>query len=306
MIKTDCLNLTIGKIQLQLDFLNLPLLIEAENLSVLHNFISENDFTVSPDYKLTLQVRVLAGDYLESVYDPQPHSWFFQRSADFCELYFRPPLVEGGWTHYLGLDLKNQTGEIKFVLPVSSSKTGVTYAELFPAFLDKFIFTTVLDYLGGCFIHSAALAHNGQGYLFSGASGVGKSTISRLWLKQGGARVVGLTDECCMIRHLPDHNFWIFGTPWHSLAKIAHPAGAPLTGLYFLKHAKDNKTTLLNSTETLARLLGQSQLAAWDSAAVANGLAILIKLAQTISGYELGFVPDERVIDFLQSATVAR
>lgn len=249
------------------------------------------------DYNLELTVEGLPA---QSLRGPaiNGQNWHFESQGDQSRLYWRPPLADKGWTHFLELDLANRQGRLQLLRPEGWSR--LTYGELFPGLLDKFILTMLLNRLEGCLVHGASLADGPRGLLLVGDSGTGKSTSSRLWQSYGGTQVRCLSDESSLVRKI-NGQFWVFGTPWPSLARVADPAGVALDRLYFLRHAPFNQAHALDSRTALLKLLQQGRFSFWDSQGVGAALDILVELAETIPTYELGFVPDKSVITFVRS-----
>ena len=287
----------IGGLGLTVDLSSVGCLLDINDCPPLAAF-TQPYANISPDYELTLQLETQVAPELVHEIDPAPQSWYYSRTADQLELLFRPPLQTGGWTHQLILDLAHNSG----LLRLANTQAGqvIKYLELFPAFLDKFIFTALLEQVGGFFLHAAAVADGGQGLVLVGESGAGKSTISRLWQEFGGSGVIGLTDESTILRQKSAGEFWVYGTPWPSSANIAHPAGVPLSRLYFLEHAPQNFTEPLDFQTALLKLLSQSQLPVWDNAATAQSLDFIINMLQTYPAYRLGFKPDNEVVNFIR------
>ena len=73
----------------------------------------------------------------------------------------------------------------------------------------------------------------GEGHLFLGQSGAGKSTMARLWQPQPGIQI--LSDDRIVLRK-EGKKLWMHGTPWHGEAGLSSAARAPLTRIYFLQH----------------------------------------------------------------------
>ena len=66
-------------------------------------------------------------------------------------------------------------------------------------------------YGGGLLMHSAAVAYRGQGILFCGVPGAGKSTQARLWERVCGAEAIN-NDQPCIVYE--DGKALVSGTPW--------------------------------------------------------------------------------------------
>lgn len=64
---------------------------------------------------------------------------------------------------------------------------------------------------GGLLMHAAAIACQGQGVLFCGVPGAGKSTQARLWEQVYGAEAIN-NDQPCIVYE--DGKAFVSGTPW--------------------------------------------------------------------------------------------
>ncbi len=300
VVKTDHifekkLTVSVGQLGLIIDFSESEGWLDLSDSQSIQPFV--DSLATSNDFNLNLKIESRPTMYLEGP-DLERPNWHYRSQGTQSSLYWRPPLIQGGWTHYIGLDLATGQGVLQLSQPITWPV--LTYEALFPALLDKFIFTTLLNQLGGCLIHAASLADGPHGLLLAGDSGKGKSTSSRLWQKYGGPAVRCLTDESSLVRAI-DGQFVVFGTPWPSAAKIADPGGVVLETIYFLNHAPVNQLRPIDSRATLLKLLPQGRFSYWDIAGVSTTLDFLVRLAETIPAFELGFVPDFSVINFVRS-----
>tara|TARA_Y100000294_G_C8570723_1_gene342623 strand:- start:7516 stop:8316 length:801 start_codon:yes stop_codon:yes gene_type:complete len=82
-------------------------------------------------------------------------------------------------------------------------------------------------------IHGSSIVHDGKGYLFTGVSGSGKSTIAEL----SGATV--LNDEISLIQVSQDGEAYVHGTPFYGDLKQGENKHAPLHGMYLLSQSDD-------------------------------------------------------------------
>lgn len=150
----------------------------------------------------------------------------------------------------------------------------------------------------GVLIHSCGVDDDGQGLLFAGESGAGKSSLANLWKNKKNVTV--LSDDRIIIRKI-DGRLWMYGTPWHGDAGICSPEKAPLEKVFFLKHAKKNEIKKIAPIDTASRLIVCSFPTFWDKKGMEFTLNFCAELSGEVPCYELGFVPDESVLDLVKS-----
>ena len=103
----------------------------------------------------------------------------------------------------------------------------------------QFFYNTLLRH-SGFLLHSSAVVVDGKAYLFSAASGTGKSTHTQLWLDTFGDRAYMLNDDKPAIRY-EDGAWYAYGTPWSGKYDISTNARVPLAGICFLKRGEVNE-----------------------------------------------------------------
>jgi hypothetical protein len=149
---------------------------------------------------------------------------------------------------------------------------------------------------GGLLLHACGIKDGERGYLFTGHSTHGKSTIARLWKEQATV----LNDERIVLRWR-DGRFWIFGTPWNGEYHELSPEGVPLGKVLFLQHAKSNRLSRVEGgAKASTMLLARSFPPLWDAEAMRSALDFCAQLVESVPCYELGFVPDSRVLDLVR------
>lgn len=143
----------------------------------------------------------------------------------------------------------------------------------------------------GLLLHGASAVRNGKGFVFSGPSGAGKTTIARL--APAGVRL--LTDEISYV-HVSEKGFDAWGTPFAGeLAQPGENIVAPLSALYFLRQSGDNRIEAVRPAEALRLIMRNTLFFAHDQALVAQVLDLAGRLAESVEVAWLDFTPDIRV-----------
>ena len=112
----------------------------------------------------------------------------------------------------------------------------------------RIVHSLILAREGGFLLHSAGAIRNGRAFLFSGISGAGKTTISRL----APPDVTLLTDEVSYIRRDED-GYRVCGTPFAGeLARVGENCSAPVACLFFLRQGPENRIEAMANAEPSA------------------------------------------------------
>jgi hypothetical protein len=151
----------------------------------------------------------------------------------------------------------------------------------------------------GLFLHSCAVALEDKGILFSGVSGSGKSTMAELWRQWGPSTSSVVDDEHILVRQGVESAV-LYGAPWSRGAREARFSRTPLKAVFFLVHGKQNQCARLASGEALAELLSQVFLPLWSREQLELTMQTCSDLLGKVDCYRLQFVPDRRVIAFVQ------
>jgi hypothetical protein len=164
--------------------------------------------------------------------------------------------------------------------------------------LDELLVNAYLAPRNGVELHSCGIIDGGQGLLFIGNSGDGKTTTARLW-QSGPAEIV--SDDRVVVRR-EEGRWMMYGTPWHGEAEICSAGRAPLHRVYVLDKAGRNGVTPLRPAEAAARLFA----CAFPPFHDANGLGSIVEtlgeLASSVPVARLSFTNDPTAVDFVRKA----
>jgi hypothetical protein len=171
----------------------------------------------------------------------------------------------------------------------------------------RIVHSLILAERGGFLLHSASAVCDGRAYLFSGVSGAGKTTMTRL----APADITLLTDEISYVRpndvrpsnaRLSDRGYHAFGTPFSGeLAKAGENCAAPISALFFLEQGPENRVDELPSPDAVRRLMRNILFFAEDKGLVEKLFATACDFVARVPIRRLTFYPDSRVWDEIRN-----
>jgi hypothetical protein len=206
-----------------------------------------------------------------------------------------------GSTPYKMAKIRNDftSGEVLLHRPYLTSSRGI-YPLEYP--LDELLFIHHLALGKGVETHACGMIDSrGNGHLFLGQSGAGKTTTARLWENEPGVTI--LSDDRVALRKM-DGRLWIYGTPWHGEADFASPTRAPLSRVYFLEKGAQNESRTLGKTESVGRFTACSFLPFYSSEALDFTLAFFEDVATSVPCHELKFLPNREIVDFVKERSL--
>lgn len=143
----------------------------------------------------------------------------------------------------------------------------------------------------GIYLHSSAIALDGRAYLFSGPSGMGKSTHTRLWQQTFGPAAQVFNDDRPVLRCLND-TWYAYGTPWCGKDNININMKVPLAGICFLEQSQENAIRRLSQAEALSRIISQTMRYFKSEERLDLMLGHVERLTKMIPVYELKNRPE--------------
>jgi hypothetical protein len=159
----------------------------------------------------------------------------------------------------------------------------------------RILHSLILAERGGFLLHSASAICDGRAYLFSGVSGAGKTTMTRL----APAGITLLTDEISYLRPSAG-GYAAFGTPFAGeLARAGENCTAPVSALFFLEQGPENRADELTSAEAVRRLMRNVLFFGEDHGLVEKLLATACDFVAKVPIRRLTFYPDVRVWDLV-------
>jgi hypothetical protein len=186
-------------------------------------------------------------------------------------------------------------GEVRLHRPFFNSDSPV-YPMEYP--LDELLLLSHLAMGKGVEAHSSGVIDSsGKGFLFVGQSGAGKTTMTRLWQKRDGIKV--LSDDRIILRKVNDR-IWMYGTPWHGEAEISCAGEAPLSHIFFLRHGQRNELVTQRRAEAAVRLFACGFPPFYSASGLDFTLSFYDEVTRRVPCSELLFLPGDEIIEFIR------
>ena len=203
--------------------------------------------------------------------------------------------------------LTNDTEKAHIVIRQEEYEDSPLYGnnENVKAYMESgFLFYMYLLQFGGVMFHASAVAFEGKAYLFSGPSGVGKSTHTGFWQQLYGEKVQIINDDKPALR-FQDGHWYAYGTPWSGKNGINQNIKVPLGGICFLKQGKENRIRRLAAPEAVPMMYLQTNYPLKKKENMQLLLSAIEALVQQIPIYELENRPEPAAAE-LSMATMPR
>lgn len=160
--------------------------------------------------------------------------------------------------------------------------------------VDGLILYFLTSMKGDIMIHGSGVISDGKGWIFTGKSGSGKTTMAKIF-DSNGDRVVH-DDRLILVKE---------GARWrmHStpVYRNDEPRSAEVDHLWIISHGKSNISTPLSGAEAAGLIMANCIQQNWDREASARLMASVADLAASVRVSSLAFLPDNRVRDYLMA-----
>jgi hypothetical protein len=141
-------------------------------------------------------------------------------------------------------------------------------------------------------IHASGVNYAGKGFLFTGASGKGKSTMARLW-DDHGAKVIH--DDRLVIRKI-QNGYRMFNTPVYD---NDNPGDSSLDRIFIIEHGNENRLLKLKDASAVSQVLANCIQHTWHTGIISHLSETISEMCSVIPIYRLQFRPEKSVIDHI-------
>ena len=134
--------------------------------------------------------------------------------------------------------------------------------------------------------HGSCISVDSKAYLFTAKSGTGKTTHTRLWMRQFGDRAVMVNGDKPLL-HVTNTGVTVYGTPWDGKEHLSTNTSCPLKALCILTRSKTNHIERISKKEALPMLCQQSYRPC-SPIGTQKTLALVDRLGSSVPLYRLG------------------
>lgn len=182
-------------------------------------------------------------------------------------------------------------GDWSRVTSYYSSKTS-EYALSLAAMCSRF------SYYNALLLHASCVNLGGEGVLFTGFSGVGKTTQARLWNELLGAAIIN--GDKAFVREI-DGEFYGCGLPWKGSSEYCLNKKTKLKAIVVLRQAKENKITKLGAAAAMEYFMPHIFMPHWDEICLNKAFDNFEKILEKVPVMLLECRPDEDAVKLLHN-----
>lgn len=186
--------------------------------------------------------------------------------------------------HYVRLYCRKPTNETE-------------YGHIFHAI--RFFFLYLAGIHGFFALHSASILYKEKAWLFSGHSGMGKSTHTALWHDLMGTPY--LNGDLNLIG-IKDGHYQVCGIPWCGTSGIFTAKAYPLGGVVLLGRASDDHLEPLDDTLKTLRVMQRLISPSWTPESLERNLDFASELSRKIPIFHLCCTKNPSAVDVIKTA----
>ena len=273
------------------------IILEEKDPAYQHFFTKKNDSAQAIHLEITLELTAFPSiGRLIKIFDSGQSWMMFRDNDDYVVTPHMPDGKEPVWIARISRNLASVTVHCS----EESTRRGngrvmVSNPVRYP--LDQILLMYILAKRRGILLHAAGADINGQGMIFLGRSGAGKSSISRqLAIRK---EITMLSDDRIVVRKM-ENGFKFFGTPWPGDAGMALNQGVCLSEIFFIYHGAADKIQPISPGEAFKKLMPVTSIPWYDKEILPEILRNCEDLVSCVSAYDLYFKPTVEVVDVLE------
>lgn len=150
-------------------------------------------------------------------------------------------------------------------------------------------------------VHASAIVKNGNGVLFLGESGTGKSTHTRLWTKHIAGSYL-LNDDSPLVR-VDGDKVMVYGSPWSGKTHCYHQEAVEVKAMVRLRQESRNKIRQLSLLKSIGAIYPSCPpLFAYDALLAGKMVGTIGRIVTRMPVYSMECLPDSRAAEIAYAA----
>ena len=183
----------------------------------------------------------------------------------------------------------------EWVIYFNTLESNIVYPLSYP--MGPLIFYYLTVKYNAIMIHASGVFDGEKGRIFTGFSGAGKTTMAYLWQKSGN-RIIN--DDRLIIRKEND-GYFMYNTP---MFYTDIPKKTLLHSVNLICHAPENFVAKLKGAKAVSRLMAFCIQHGYNNSFIEHHLEFLSELCTYLPVYEVGFVPDEKIVNYIKTYAI--
>lgn len=147
-------------------------------------------------------------------------------------------------------------------------------------------------------LHSSFVLYKGKALIFTGPSGIGKTTQAKLWKDYQDVLIVN--GDACLLRRMDDNKWWAFGTPIHGSSPYCENKEAPIAAIITLEQGEENILTRMDDFAALSYCLPEFYRPKMDEKTEETFWNSVDSLFQSVPVYHLVCRPDREATEIVK------
>lgn len=154
------------------------------------------------------------------------------------------------------------------------------------------------SYYNALLMHASCVDIGGEGVLFTGFSGAGKTTQAKLWQEYLRAEIIN--GDKAFVREI-DGGFYGCGLPWKGSSEYCLNKKTKLRAIVVLHQAEENKITRLGAAEAMEYFMPHVFMPHWDGKCLDNTFVTFGRILEKVPVFMLECRPDEAAVMLVHS-----
>lgn len=146
-------------------------------------------------------------------------------------------------------------------------------------------------------LHAALISASGEGILFMGPSGVGKSTRAGLWQRYAGAEIIN--GDRAFVNRDPRGVWKAYGSPYAGSSGYYVNKDVPIRAVMSVKRGGEDETSIhrLTGAKAFREVYRNVTVHQWNTYAVNAVSSVIMDMISAIPVYEMICPPDIRAVE---------